>query len=64
MQLRQSLAAFRQVRSYIYIKGVFYIQILESQHTTQINKYLSQFQEELDKTPTLMTMNRIVHQSY
>lgn len=50
--------------SYIYIKGVFYVQLLESQSIVYINRYLSHFKEELADRPTLVNKIAIVHQSY
>ena len=58
------MSPFKQVKCYIYIKGVFYIQIVESQNSIHINRYLLAFQGALDKQPTLMNINRVVYQSY
>jgi hypothetical protein len=54
----------KNVKSYIYVKGVFYIQLLESISISSINAYLISFQENLNKRPTLVNIIRIVHQSY
>lgn len=53
-----------QVGSYVYLKGVFYVQMLESQYIVHINRYLRQFEKTLEKRGGLMNMVRVVHQSY
>lgn len=64
MKVRDSLKTHKNVKSYIYIKGVFYIHILESSSIASINAYLIAYQETLKKRPTLMNVIRVVHQSY
>lgn len=63
-QIRDSLKNHKNVKSYIYIKGVFYIHIIESTGIAHINNYLIGFQENLNKKSSLINMIRIVHQSY
>lgn len=48
----------------MYIKGVFYIQLLESVNIASINAYLASLNDNLNKKPTLVNVIRIVHQSY
>lgn len=64
MQVRDSLKTHRLVKSYIYVKGVFYIHILESNSIAAINAYLQSYLQALKKRPTLANAIRIVHQSY
>lgn len=52
------------MKSYIYVKGVFYIHILESNSIAAINAYLQSYQQTLKKRPALANAIRIVHQSY
>lgn len=62
--MRDSLKAHRNVRSYIYLKGVFYIHILESSSIAAINAYLLAYHQALAKRPALVNVIRVVHQSY
>ncbi len=62
--MRESLKAHRSVRSYIYVKGVFYIHILESNSIAAINAYLQAYLQAFKKRPALANAIRIVHQSY
>lgn len=59
-----SLKEHPEVSSYLYIKGVFYVQVLESHHIVHINRYMQSLHESLEKRPGLMNMIRVVHQSY
>lgn len=64
MQIKDSLKPFRNVKAYLYIKGVFYIQLLEATNIADINSYLKDYHARLVKRPTLFNTVRIVHQSY
>ena len=64
MQLRDSLGEFKEIGCYLYIKGVFYIQVLESEGISSINQYLQHFKSLSQQRVAFFNMIRIVHQSY
>lgn len=52
------------MKSYTYIKGVFYVQLLESRNIAEINAYLSHLAGTIAKKPALINTVRVVYQSY
>ena len=62
--MRDSLKAHRNIRSYIYTKGVFYIHIIESSTFAHINAYLQAYLQAIQTRPALVNTVRVVHQSY
>ena len=64
IEVRDSLKAHRNIRSYIYTKGVFYIHIIESSSFSYINAYLQAYLQTIQKRPALVNTIRVVHQSY
>jgi hypothetical protein len=64
MKVRESVNGFKDLSGYIYIKGVFYIQLIESKSIDSINRYIQHLTLLLSKKPALTNIIRVFHQTY
>jgi hypothetical protein len=54
----------KNISGYLYIKGLFYLHLIESKNMKYINNYLYEFYNLTVKEPNLHNQIRIVYQSY
>jgi hypothetical protein len=54
----------KNITGYLYIKGLFYLHLIEAKNMRFINDYLAQFYSLTLKEPNLHNQIRIVYQSY
>ncbi len=62
MQISDSIRDHPNLKGYLYMKGLFYIHMLEANHIDYINQYLKQF--DAKNNPKLHTALTVPHQSY
>ena len=65
IQIKDSISPFlKNITGYLFMKGLFYLHLVESKDCKYLNSYMTTLHELTQKRPTLHNEIRIVYQSY